>query len=621
MYYMPIKSIVDYWQRYWLNRTQELLKAEQFNNLAKSPRILIEDILSELKYNGFKNEDNRNLFRTELEEWRKEPVFKSLFNKECGSILSIWGSKLIVTSICNSIISKMDKGTYFRAVIKKLTECLESPNDFSYQNKLLIHKYSDICIVELLSKGYDLEDIHNAIIHPSVIMGEGFSVVLAPDELCGYKCSDYHSVKEYHKALSNYFAALSVEDKVNIINLHYEKEEKDAIVLVRLTGIKGEIDTFIDDINIYSLNKRQYIKDDINNNIETSNNNYKLINAAIPVKYKSEISSKNCAINKLKKILALLEIRLGTDKPISFSYDDITIVQDGKILCQFNVSLLTPNIDNEFSKTLSYYEISRYCLDISNLSQHLSTSKALSNADFLRLNNAAQWIQKAKSSEMFSDRLLYSWIAIESLIKLNKEYKEELSEKQKSDSTATIAKKVIAPIVVHNTFNYYSHYIFDLLRWNFKYNQNRYGISETVKNELYKNENEQGIPIVNLFSSLDKLKAEVKEESFINELERFEKFYNRDASGMKEYKTSILFELTMIYRLRNMIMHNAVYSIYQINYYGNRALFFACSLLNAILTISVTNQLSISDTIIKIVSDGVVFDNNMIERIENLHIG
>lgn len=620
MNYISIDSIVDYWQRYWFSRTQEISSGENYKALARSPRVLLNNILSELKYNGFKNSDNRKLFRDELEAWRKEPVFKMLFDKECGHIISIWGSKpLTIASICNSIISKMDEGIYFRDIITKLIACLRTPDDFSYDNKKRIHQYCDILIVELLSKGYDIDDIHNAIIHPSVYMASGNSVIMAPDELCGYKRCEYNSDEEYYDALTDYFLKLPVEDKVNLLNLHYNKTEHEAIVIIRLCGIKGEIDAFIDDINIYSVNKRRYITDITEQqNIETSDANCVLINAAVPVKHKGGISSKKYAINKLKNILALLEIRLDTNQPISFSSENITIVENGRIICIFDLTLPMPKVDEDKLKKLSYNEISNYIVDVDNLSRRLTTAKSFSVSDFIRISNAAQWIQKSKSTDIISDRLLYSWIAIESLIKMDRDYEQELTDK--NSNILSLAQKIIIPIIIHNKFYNYSRVVYHLLYWNFNYGSNRYGISTSLKEELYKNETEKGIPRSNIFKCIDKLISEVVEESFRTELQAFNEFYSRDCSGIQDFKKTISSELTLIYIHRNMIMHNAVYSEYQLKYYANRALFYASSLLNAIFTVSTTYQLTISDTIIKIVSDGNIFDKDMMHEIDRCYI-
>ena len=109
---MSIENIVDYWQRFWVDRVDKLLKAEKYDDIAKSPRLLLYNMLLEIKYNGFKNDNNWNLFRQQLEKWRKnELVFKNLFNNEYGIILANWRHELCINQ-CNSIVAKMNSGVY-----------------------------------------------------------------------------------------------------------------------------------------------------------------------------------------------------------------------------------------------------------------------------------------------------------------------------------------------------------------------------------------------------------------------------------------------------------------------------------------------------------------------------
>ena len=47
MHLMPIKSLIDYWRCYWSARVNELEKAENLHDCAKSPRVVLENIIAE----------------------------------------------------------------------------------------------------------------------------------------------------------------------------------------------------------------------------------------------------------------------------------------------------------------------------------------------------------------------------------------------------------------------------------------------------------------------------------------------------------------------------------------------------------------------------------------------
>lgn len=623
MHLMPIESLIDYWRCYWPARVNELEKAENLHNCAKSPRVVLENIIAEIKYNDpFKGKKNRELFKSEISSWMHEPVFNSLFREESTLLMKDLDAKpLTASSICTTILSRMNTGIYFKGAINKLVECLEKENDFSQRNKKNIHMYSDILIVELLSKGYSIRDIKNATDPQSVIMQEHRFIINAPDELWGFRCKDYDTKTEYIDTLSSHFSALSVADKVNLLQDYYDAEGEDAYIIIRLKGIKGEIDSYIDDINIYSVGNKRYIDTtDCTKNIETPDPNHTLINVAVPVKLKSYDSSKDFAIKRLESIISLLELRLNIDK-ISYSNKDIALVKNKRLICTFNPTILTfrRDSDSEFEKVY-YSEISYYDESIKDLSDRLSTSKKLSSQDLFKLSTASNWIQKAKSTKSHSDRLLYSWIAIEGLLKIRKEYTDELNNNTKA-CIGTAVNTVLMFIVERNLFYNRIFQLLGELQWNFESGCNRLGLSDDIKTKLFHDNTAEGVPMNNLFICLEQMTNEVIEESFRTKLEEFNDLYKIDGTGFKRLRNTVTTETTYIYWFRNMIMHNAFIPKYHVKYYANRALFYASCLTNAILSVSTTNQLCIDDTIMKIALDGELFEANLTEKLKALRNG
>lgn len=267
---------------------------------------------------------------------------------------------------------------------------------------------------------------------------------------------------------------------------------------------------------------------------------------------------------------------------------------------------------------LSYSNISDYISPIEKLSEQITVSKRLSSSDFVRLNNSAKWIYDAKRAETPSDKLLYSWIAIESMIKLSQEYNGRFNTNNEKLSMLMIAQGIIMPIVLKNQFYYYIHSLYNEIILNLKCNYDGCGISKNTKDRLLQN-SDNGFPISNLFACIEDLINEVADEFLRSRLQKFSSFYRNDLTEIKEFKNNIQSELTMIYRLRNMIVHNACYSAYEIKYFASRAIFYASCLLNALLTVSSNNQINIDDTIIKIISDGLLFDQELKARIDSLY--
>lgn len=612
---IPVNPAVDYWQQFWVYRVNTLLTANELGAIAKSPRLLINNILLEIQYNGTKNKENWKLFRKELEDWRREPNFKNLFGKECGTCLSKW-RKETITDIFKDIIVKMDEGIYYRAAIKKLIKILSDNRDnISYEKKNKIQIYSDIIIVELLSKGYILKDIARAIYHPDILMSDLHFVIAAPTELClfgrEFKECDYSSKNEYYNELSAYFRNLPVEDKVNIMNLYYERQAIDAHVIVKLVGVKGSVDTYIGDINIYSLDKRHYLT----NYSSEQPVDYDSVYAAIPVKYKSAESSKTYALDKLSDILSLIEIRIGAGN-VSYSEENVIIEIDGSVKINYNPSYLKYNkITVEQNKRFLYKDISNYITVFKELSNQLKVSKSLGKDDLKKLNNSVNWIHKAENTKNSSDRLLYSWIAIESLLKPYQDPNNELTKA----CTIAKAKKILKALATRNAFYNYVKYIANEIIYDNDYQSKYFELSDTIKAKLYKNSLGKSIPYNNIFNNLTELIEVTKEESIKTELQEFQEFYKKDTSGITNFEMTVGNELTIIYWFRNIIVHNAMFPEYEVKYYANRAMSYAKSLLNAIRTISAAHQLNVSNSISAIISEYKTFSENLKERIETLY--
>lgn len=59
----PTDTPLKFWLKYWKDYVKELCELDCFDTQLNSPHFLLNDIISEIDYNGFKNSDNRRLFK------------------------------------------------------------------------------------------------------------------------------------------------------------------------------------------------------------------------------------------------------------------------------------------------------------------------------------------------------------------------------------------------------------------------------------------------------------------------------------------------------------------------------------------------------------------------------
>lgn len=59
----PIDTPLKFWLKYWEYHLKELCDLDCFDTQLDSPHFLLNEIISEIEYNNFRNSDNRRLFR------------------------------------------------------------------------------------------------------------------------------------------------------------------------------------------------------------------------------------------------------------------------------------------------------------------------------------------------------------------------------------------------------------------------------------------------------------------------------------------------------------------------------------------------------------------------------
>lgn len=608
--FIPIDTIVDYWHHYWRHRVNEVKNAFQFGSRIESPRFVLENIVTEIESVDTVNSSVYESFKCELQSWSKDTIFESLYKSEIGKLFKEWKCFVLVLSLCKSILQKMDNGDYFKAVSNTLIYALKEDTPFSFNNKIKIRTYTDALIAEFLAKGYSLEDIENVIYHPGVVMNEAEQVIIAEEGICGFSTKDYSSTEQYCDALTQYFKNLSIDKIVQILDLHYYKEPIDSYVLIRLNGIQGkDIKFSADGITIYSLinekSNTRFISANTDSWIEQSDENVDYINASISVKHKLPNSTINQAINKLNTILPSIQLYLNNSTPITYSENNISIVIDGK-----EVFIKKPylkgitDVAQKFNSNnfLNFVDVSTDRISFETLQSKILSLQNLSNPDYNKITNAAKWIQSASNTTSDTERMLFSWFAIESLLNLPNNYRNALNAKGLLD----IATCIIPVFIVRNYYLHNRHRLVDLLYHNYTNFSNRANVPDEINKKLF---SKSSIEYQLVFEHIRTILNSISEESMSDQLIDFIKFFDKNNASVKNLHKSITNEVIYIYCMRNHIVHNATIVGRQLKYYSNRTLHYAASLFNAILYVSSSNNLSLDETIIKIYLDSKLFED------------
>jgi hypothetical protein len=125
------------------------------------------------------------------------------------------------------------------------------------------------------------------------------------------------------------------------------------------------------------------------------------------------------------------------------------------------------------------------------------------------------------------------------------------------------------------------------------------------------------IELARFFKELPKLIAEVNDEIFKRDLIDLQSFYE-DKKCIIDFKSLVSDDVTLIYRLRNMIVHNAVCPEFIIKLYAYKAQFISGSLIQAVRYHYNKHGMDIGNTLLKIYSEYQILESNISSEIKRL---
>lgn len=609
----PIDTPIKFWLKYWEYRVKELSDLDNFDIQLNNPHFLLEEIVSEIEYNNFKNPDNRKLFKNLLGNLDKhDKVFSDLYAAEKVVIFNNWdNSPLVVKKICIKILHSMGNFDYLNAISKKLQIILDADRNLTEENKNKICLYSDLFIQELICLGVDVNDIANFINEDELVVREDGKVVICGDTFYELKRADYQSEEEYYNAVTLRCETRSAEEYINNLLTHFYKKPKIGYVLLRLLGAKGSIDCHLKDLHLYSIDKATYLPKNSLSKIEYNDGTFQFVNIAVKVEHRFFYTSLGYAKQKVNSLLDYLSFYVKGKGELSISGQFAAIVVDGHE-CAHSVSM------EDDVKCLHLYRDLR-SLDFSSINDSLNewlkdftNDTNIDSENFKRISNSTHWYKKAIGADRYEDKLLYSWIALESILKISDSVKMNIISKD--NSIFNLAKTICSIIVTKNRFNSYAENVYRYLMDCTQNYDNYYDLKlETIENAKLSSEG----MLPNFFRELPEIISEMNDEIYKLELLKLKSFYEND-KGIKNFRAMVCNDITLIYRLRNMIVHNAFFPEFQIKLYAYKAQFITGSLIHAIRFYYSKYGTNIDDALLDIYSEYQVFESNVLTYLNKL---
>ena len=624
---LPYKNLLSYWQHYWSHCIETLTDKDNVSFKIIGPRMLVQDLIDELECHGIGNQENIFLFRKQLNSLDKmDEMFHSLCHPIVVCLLQRLNNKEKREScilLCKKILNVLVEKKYFTLLVDWLAKTIDETTVSDYGSRKKINEITHLVIASFAAEGFAFDEIKRyATDVPNVIMQEGGVVLAAPTEYETLKLADYPSEAEYYEAVGEYIKKRNVFQHLDVLKYYYDLSPRNAFFIVRLNGLKGQVDDYIGDINIYSPRKKQYITGEFSiTNVEEVVEGRERVNAAIPIRYKSLGQARTLAAAKLEEALDLITLSYRTTIPVTMATNIYAVVVDGK-----EVSSGMSNRGNDpqmasLDEMMSYLD----AFDLSDikedgfkfLTKKHNVLEVVQEVLKRRLKNATRWYAKASTAEKSEDVLLYSWYAIEGLLKVGFQAQAEVLENAKEVSSLKVLQEVVSSIICQRFFHSYLRGIYSYYLYLTDRKNNYYDFTDEVIEKAALN-----LKAGDHYQDADFLNAIPDMMSCINndiakdELADLQVFY-QDGEGLKKKVQQVKDDILMIYRLRNMIVHNAAISCENISFFAQEARFMAQSVIRYV-TDHAKSESTIEDIIIGSKLDFQVFLKNIGEELKEL---
>lgn len=149
--------------------------------------------------------------------------------------------------------------------------------------------------------------------------------------------------------------------------------------------------------------------------------------------------------------------------------------------------------------------------------------------------------------------------------------------------------------------------------------KNYFGLPETIINDAALNlKPYDKYKLRSFYDHLPQIIENINDDVFKNEIERVYNFYTLD--GFDEYEKNLSRNITLIYRFRNLIAHNATFPQYIIKYYAEDIEMITLRIVRKLIDVCRINETTLENTILNCVIKYDIFKSNLRDNIQKFII-
>lgn len=572
------ESKIDFWIETWEDLIRNFLKKSYGLNLY-SPSILIDDIITEIEENQFRNSDNKKFFQNKISGYlENDEVVKTELISEFTLLRKSFHTdrQNYILSLCFKIREKLKQGVYFNKTLDLINNAIHQEKEIDLSFVKQINYYSQSLITEFVKKSFALEDIKRFL--NSIFGGYRYTQEYFYTEFPHpFKEEDFldsdgkFQREEFAEKVKPFIDKLSSEDKINSLKIFYEQKPEEVKYIFLVKGIKGEVDKRILDVHFYNIESRRFAKEnsrlspyeDIQ---QFSGLKNRYVQAAVDIPMLTPKSSLSNAKSKIENTLDILSCYLNLKTNIEIDESNFIVINSkGRVIhTSFQVDHSSPVMD--FKNALDLESIDN-TIELLNSFDFLVYEN---NENVLKLKNALRWRHKAEQSFRDEDKLLNYWICLENLFNSSRDLTLDIF----NDNNKTKFHLIQEIISSHQIFNHIFNYGWELYHYFQKYND-PLGINKKLPEELRKKAQlnrivGERIYLAKFIECLPDLKTYEEDLFILDKIDSVISFYNGQENTKEiilDHKKQVKEDILMIYRMRNLIVHNAHYDNALLQYY------------------------------------------------------
>ena len=569
---------IKFWVDLWEDLISNFLK-RSYGLTLYSPHILVDDIITEIEENSFRNIDNKKYFYAKLNYYfENDFVIKQNFNSSFKILRSVFNSDRnnYILETAKNIKIEFEKGYYFDRCIDYLRQELCKDETISILFINAVTNVTQNLIVEFIKKGYILKDIEKFVkmifdkydiqnIDNTDILTTKYPHLFDHEN---YQINNKFDREKYNKDICNLIDNLTLEERIKSLSSFFYKDKEIVNYIFIIEGLKGNTVTNLGEVTFYSVDKKRFIEeregyDDEDLQKRIVHNNEKFIQASVEVDYLLPESSLATAITKIENTIDIITSYHNTKTQIEVNKSNYLIEKKGKRI----YSSWGRNRNDMFVKYNNSLDISTLDKSLLKLNDFnfLWNKKDINQKSTSKLINALHWYSKAENSTKQEDKMLNYWIAIENLFNLEFDIKNDILASSKKNKIQLIQEVISSVQIFIFIYEYgwelYWHYNNIVDNRFFKHEKNIFPADLILKANLNPKVGD-GIHLIKFIENLPEIKNYETDLFLIQKIENVTEFYNKANFTKKIIESEIKLienDILMIYRFRNLIVHNAHY--------------------------------------------------------------